>query len=52
MLLFLGHESSLPMKTMAIKCLSLKFHRNTVYHPIANTVFGTLLELIEMKFST
>ncbi|CAM0905563.1 unnamed protein product [Alopecurus aequalis] len=47
LLLFLGHESSLPMKTMALKCLCFMFRRNTFYHPIASTVFGTLLQLID-----
>lgn len=47
LLLFLGHEFSLPMKTMALKCLCFMFRGNTVYHPIASTVLGTLLQLID-----
>ncbi|KAM0872214.1 hypothetical protein ACQ4PT_038852 [Festuca glaucescens] len=47
LLLFLGHESSLPMKSMALKCLCFMFRRNTFYLPVASTVFGTLLHLID-----
>ncbi|XP_044974776.1 uncharacterized protein LOC123442720 isoform X2 [Hordeum vulgare subsp. vulgare] len=43
LLSFLGHESSLPMKTMVLKCLCFMFRRNTLYPAVASTVFGTLL---------
>uniref|UniRef100_A0ACD5UR66 Uncharacterized protein n=1 Tax=Avena sativa TaxID=4498 RepID=A0ACD5UR66_AVESA len=47
LLLFMGHGSSLPMKTMALKCLCFMFRRNTFYLPVTSTVFGTLLRLID-----
>ncbi|VAH56974.1 unnamed protein product [Triticum turgidum subsp. durum] len=47
LLSFLGHESSLPMRTMVLKSLCFMFRRNTFYLPGASTVFGTLLQLVD-----
>lgn len=47
LLIFLGHESSLCLKTMALKCLCFMFHRKTFYLPVAGTIFSTLLQLID-----
>ncbi|XP_037411431.1 uncharacterized protein LOC119274814 [Triticum dicoccoides] len=47
LLSFLGHESSLPMRTTVLKSLCFMFRRNTFYLPGASTIFGTLLQLID-----
>uniref|UniRef100_A0A0D9UVS4 Integrator complex subunit 7 n=1 Tax=Leersia perrieri TaxID=77586 RepID=A0A0D9UVS4_9ORYZ len=47
LLLFLGHESSLCLKTVSLKCLGFMFHGSIFHCPVLRTGFGTLLQLID-----